>query len=617
MGDIIDTAQQLLPKELTPNLDPNDKGEAKKPKPQPKSSTKEKVVEKAPVEILKVDEKPSIRRRADTVEARDVTSPSLPFLSRPRSITPSPPSTPPRDTEHKFFSSQNGTGVSFTSLDASNTGKSTLSSSGGSENEIYGGRSQGSVWSIDTVESEVAVTKKTPIAFSQSRIWFLEMYLKDPTSALNITLTINLDGSLDVNRFERAVKLVGQRHEALRTRFINSDESNQIVQEVLTESTLTLEKQDIASDAEAEHIYSKLQQHRYKLAEGENMRILLLRKSPRSFRLLIGYHHINMDGISLEVVLRELQMAYDSKRLPSVSSILQYPTFAEQQHREFQSGKWQDEIEFWKNEFGSRTPSVLPLLPLAKTRSRTALTAYSSHTAKFSVDKETLTRIQAACSGSKATPFHFHLAVFYTLLIRQVDVDEICIGISSANRQDNAMMQSVGMYLNLLPLLLKSQVNQTFTSTLKLIRSKAMAAFAHSKVPFDVIVNEIGVPRATTHSPLFQVLVNYRPGTSERRDFCDCRSEVTSFEQGQAAYDLSLDIIENPGGECSIIVAGQSALFKPQDMNTLKDMYRRLLDAFSRNPALRLATPPLYDPEEVENALKLGRGGSSMSSCSF
>ncbi|RYP36755.1 hypothetical protein DL767_003254 [Monosporascus sp. MG133] len=606
VGDILDTAQQLLPKELTPNLDPNDKAEAKKQKPQVTSSAKDKAAEQTQTEISTADEKAS-GRRADTTKAGTVTPPSVQWKSLPKPIAPSP-ITPSGDSDNKSLSISNGTRASSPSLDTAYTGKSTPSSNTGSEIDTYGGRSQGSVWSIDTVDSEAAVSRKTPIAFAQSRIWFLEMYLKDPASALNITLTIDLDGSLDVNRFERAVKLVGQRHEALRTRFVTGDDSSQAMQEVLLDPTLALEKQDIASDVEAEQIYRKLQQYRYKLAEGENMRILLLRKSSKSFRLIIGYHHINMDGISLEVVLRELQTAYDSKRLPSLSSILQYPNFAEQQRREFESGKWQDEIAFWRNEFGGRTPSVLPLLPLAKTRSRTALTAYSSHTAEFRLDQEALTRIQSTCDGSKATPFQFHLAVFYTLLFRLVDVEDICIGISSANRQDTAMMQSVGMYLNLLPLLLKSQPNETFASTLKRIRSKAMAAFAHSKVPFDVIVNELGGPRATTHSPLFQVLVNYRPGTSERRNFCGCRSEVISFEQGQAAYDLSLDIIENPGGECRVIMAGQSALFEPQDMQMLKDMYKRLLAAFSRNPALRLTTPSLYDPEDVKNALKLGRG---------
>ncbi|KAI1367101.1 PKS-NRPS hybrid [Xylaria arbuscula] len=591
VGDILETAQGLLPKELTPKLDPNDKGEARKKKP---TAAKEQPAE------AKKPAKPAVKKAP--APKPEVAKP------KPTPIVQVQPPKPTAPSGDKSLSSENIVKVNR-SLDVA--GNSTISSNTGSVVDVSGGQSHGSVWSldtsIDTPESESVVTKTVPIAFGQARIFFLEKYLQDPASALNITLTIDLDGFLDVNRFERAVKLVGQRHEALRTRFVPGADSTQTVQEVLADATLSLEKRNISGDAKAEQIYRELQQHRYKLEEGENMRILLLAKSSRSFRLVIGYHHINMDGISLEVVLRELQMAYDSKRLTSTSSILQYPAFAEQQRREFETGKWRDELKFWRNEFSAGTPPVLPLLPLAKSRVRSPLTSYATHTAEFRLDQDAISRIQAACGSSKATAFQFHLAVFHTLLYRLVDVEDICIGVSSANRQDAAMMQSVGMYLNLLPLLLKAQPNETFASTLKRIKSKAMTAFAHSKVPFDVIVNELGVPRATTHSPLFQVLVNYRPGIAERRDFCDCRSKVASFEQGQAAYDLSLDVIESPG-ECRVIVAGQSALFEPEDVDLLKDMYKNLLTAFSRNPASRLTTPSLYDQEGVKNALTIGRG---------
>lgn len=619
VGEILETAQQLLPMELLPKMDPNDKSPARKLKAQPDSSpdkaaSAERSRAKAQTAIENDGDRKFAATRAESgAKKGETVSKKVEAVTRPsvQWQVPVEPSTAVGDLDDKSFPGEDGVRLRAGSLDTTFTHKSSASSSA-SILDASEDQSADSVWSLDTVNNELAVSKKTPISFAQSRIWFLEKFLEDPASALNITLTIELDGSLDVDRFGKAVKLVGQRHEALRTRFVHGDDFDAPMQEVLVHSTLSLEQQDIASDAEADEVYRELQKYRYKLGEGENMRIILLKKSNQLFHLVIGYHHINMDGVSLEVVLRELQMAYDSKRLPNFGTILQYPDFAALQQKEYKSGAWQDEIEFWRKEFDGRPPSVLPLLPMAKTRSRTALTSYSSHTAEFSLDQITLAGIQSACESSKATPFQFHLATFYALLSRMVDAADICIGIGSANRHDTAMMQSVGIYLNLLPIVLKSQPNETFASTLKRVRSKVMTAFAHSRVPFDVIVNELGASRATTHNPLFQVLVNYRQGTATRRSFCGCQSEVRSFEQGQAAYDLGLDIIENPGGECKVIMTGQSTLFVPEDMDMLKDMYQRLLLAFSRNQALRLAIPSLYDPEMVKHALRIGRGRLKM-----
>lgn len=110
------------------------------------------------------------------------------------------------------------------------------------------------------------------------------------------------------------------------------------MQHVLVHSTLSLEQQDVTSDAEANEVYRKLQKYRYKLGEGENMRIILVRESDQSFHLVVGYHHINMDGVSFEVVLGEFQMACDSKRFPSFDTILQYPDFAALQRKKYKSG---------------------------------------------------------------------------------------------------------------------------------------------------------------------------------------------------------------------------------------------------------------------------------------
>ncbi|KAH9432266.1 hypothetical protein MCOR02_006969 [Pyricularia oryzae] len=289
--------QQLLPTELLLRVDPNDKSPTRKPNPQTDSSPKKAVPAersraKAQTAVENEGDRKSAATRAESgsKKAEAVTRPSVQWQ------VPVELSTAVGDVHDESFPAD-------------------------------------SVWSFETANNEFAVSKKTPISFAQSSIWFLERLLEDPASALNITLTIELNGSLEVDRFGEAVKLVGQRHEAWRTRFVYGDGFDAPIQHVLVYSTLSLEQQDVTSDAEADEVYRELQKYRYKLGEGENMRIILVRKSDQSFYLVIGYHHINMDGVSLEVVLGELQMAYDLKRFPSFDTILQYPDFAALQRK--------------------------------------------------------------------------------------------------------------------------------------------------------------------------------------------------------------------------------------------------------------------------------------------
>ncbi|KAI1463640.1 putative hybrid NRPS/PKS enzyme [Daldinia caldariorum] len=632
MGELVSTAQELLPADLTPNLDPNNK---EKPADAKKRTKK--------------NEPESQNSKKESTKGQNI---SIPAAKEPQKrADPVPPT--PRDNVHK----PNGNGASFNSVALPSSSQQRSSANVSSDGLLLSSvdspaysspnswseldtsevRSQsstetpvtfvtkgsketepGTVSSDPSVKSP-AIAKRVPIAFAQSRFWFIEHYLQNASVASNIALSIDLEGSLDVDRFRRAIKHVGQRHEALRTRFVvakrdnDSSTTNNVMQEVLAESNLELEVRDIIDDTEVDSAYQELKGYKYNFIEGNHMRVLLLRKSPSSFRLIIGYHHINMDGVSLEVILREIQAAYDSKtRLPNVQSIIQYPDFAEKERREYESGQWNSDIAFWKEEFANTIPAAyepLPLLPMAKSYSRLPLMEYSAHSSEFHLDPNVQQAIQSICSKLNVTPFHFHLSIFYTLLICLVEVEHVCIGISSSNRGYEAgMLQSVGMYLNLLPVLLKSQPHLTFTNILKMVRGKSQSALAHSKVPFDVIVNELRVPRSTTHNPLFQTLVNYRPGIAERRTFCDCESKTREFVQAQTPYDLVLDVIDNPGGDCHVLFAGQSALYDAHHVDTIKDMYKQLLYSFARNPALRLSMASLYDPDDAKRAIELGRG---------
>lgn len=597
VGEILAKVQDLLPKDLTPHLNPNAKGMSK-----PKQK-----VEKAKV-VATVS---STAASSDLETKTDEPTQAKAVYAVSETID----------------NSSSTTSSSQADVPATDSAESTLSSSPtyGSDvdrAETGSGDSELSVGLPDTSisaylehnklldDANVTVSRASPISFAQSQFWFLEQFLEDPASALNITVSIDLQGPIDIDKLRKSVALVGQRHEALRTRF-SATGSGAVVQEVLASSCLGLEIHEIDAESESraeEGWHKALAQHRYRLSEGENMRVILLRRSASSFRLLIGYHHINMDGVSLEVVLRELQLVYDSRRPPSIRQIIQYPDFAEQQRHEYQSGQWKDDLKFWKEEFAGQTPPILPLLRFAKTRVRRPLTSYSSNTADFHMDQSLLAIVQSACRRLKVNPFHLHLAVFYGLLTRLLDVEDLCIGISSANRHSPEAMQSVGMYLNVLPLLLKIRTDQTFADVVKMVRDKSLTAFGHSAVPFDVIVSELGISRTTSNSPLFQVLVNYRPGVSERREFCDCQSQVVAFDQGQTAYDLALDVIENPGGDCRIILSGQSVFYGDREMAKLKDMYLGLLASFAQDPASRLNDPPLYSPEDVNAAIELGRG---------
>ena len=66
---------------------------------------------------------------------------------------------------------------------------------------------------------------------------------------------------------------------------------------------------------------------------------------------------------------------------------------------------------------------------------RRALKNYAAYRIDFRIDVSFAAHIQKISRQFNATPFHFYLAVFETLLFRYVGTDDLCIGMGDGNRK--------------------------------------------------------------------------------------------------------------------------------------------------------------------------------------
>lgn len=457
-----------------------------------------------------------------------------------------------------------------------------------------------------SVENSQIMQKVSPMSPGQSRFWFLNHLLEDKTTS-NIAFSIELSGYIRKRDLEDAVMAMGARHEALRTRFF-MDENQKPMQGILPESLLHLMKKSITHDSQVANEFEAMKNHVFDIGRGEIMKLLLLSLDRDRNFLVIGYHHINMDGISLEIFLSDLQKAYNHKELPG--NVLQYPEYSSKQRQEIESGKMKQEVQYWKTDLAN-PPPTLPTLPFSSTRSRSPLEKYDHNREDYRIENALQVQIRRMCQNQKTGPFHFYLAVFEVLLFKLLGADDLCIGMADAGRIDEATSKSMGIYLNLLPLRFRLKSNQSFADVLKETRKKAHSAIANSRVPFDVLLEELRVARSTSYSPLFQVFINYRQGISEKRSFGSFQGEGGEYAFGRTPYDTILDIMDNPGSSTLLMFMVQKQLYSNSDAKRLIKMYLNLVKHFTHAPTSRVGQASLFAKEEIDGAIKLGQGTSS------
>lgn len=438
----------------------------------------------------------------------------------------------------------------------------------------------------------IDIVKRVPLSFGQSRFWFLRRYVEDPTT-FNITFSVKLRGPLRATTLAVAVEKLGARHEALRTAIM--EEQGRAMQVILNKSRLSLEKRLVEDTEQVDHIFQSVKSHVYNIEEGDSMRILLLTfADPEIHYLIIGYHHINMDGASLEVFLADLERAYMGR--PFVpQSPLQYPDYAEKQRRDVESGSLDEKIAYWHQELLSPLPApVLPLLRSSTIKKRQPLQNYDHVRVDRRIDPRLAKQVQQACRLQKANPFHFYMSIFQLTLYRLLGTSDMCLGMADANRFEGSLSTSMGMYLNLLPVRLSlDPEGGSFPDVLKQTRRKVYGAMANSALPFDVLLDELKIPRSTHHNPLFQAFINYRAGVAEKRSLGAVEGQGEEYQFGRTGYDISIDIMDDPNGTPLLMFNGQKGLYNLRDTEVFADGFVQMLEHFSNIPTASLASAPV------------------------
>jgi hybrid polyketide synthase / nonribosomal peptide synthetase ACE1 len=420
----------------------------------------------------------------------------------------------------------------------------------------------------------------------------MRQYLDDQ-SAPNFTFWIQVRGSIQADKLQTALDLVCRRHEALQTCFFAYN--GEACQGIMKKSAIQLERKTISGQPELLGIIER----------GETLRMVLCEESADSFYLIVGYHHIAMDGFSWEVLFSDLEKAYKNRSLSPAPR--QYSEWAASQLKSVENGDVAAERDYWRKEF-QNSPTLLPLFPMAQVNWRRPIKKYEQHKNYIKLDSSLTTLIKETCRSQKVTTFHFHLAVFKTLLFRFLGINDLCIGIADANRTDDTDMSMIGLMLNLLPLRFQLNARQSFIAALREVRTKVFSALAHSRVPFNVILEDIGVPRSSTHSPLFQAFIDYRQ--ANKTTFADFEgyTPLGSVSHSKVPYDVCLNVLENYTGESIVTVGAQASLYSEADTEVIAKSYFNLLETFAKHPATRMANSQLFTKVEMESAIELGRG---------
>jgi amino acid adenylation domain-containing protein len=444
-----------------------------------------------------------------------------------------------------------------------------------------------------------------PLSFAQQRLWFVDQY--QPGGAFyNIPVAVRLNGPIQVDALERTLKTIVERHEVLRTSFMQVDgEPWQLISpDASIEVPITSLEQLPAEEreAEAKRLAQKEAATPFDLASGQLLRAHLLRLNADDHVLLFNMHHIVSDGWSMSVLVREVGALYEAfvnhnpSPLPDLQ--VQYADFAHWQRQWLQGELLESQLRYWTKQLAD-APAALEL-PID--RLRPATQTFHGASRALLLPKTLTESLREMSNREGCTLFMTLLAVFQVMLRCYSGSVDVAVGTDVANRNRGEVEGLIGFFVNQLVMRTDLSGDPTFRELLTRVRETALAAYAHQDLPFDKLVEAINPERDLSRTPLFQVKLLLQNTPKEALYLPQLTVNRFEFESGIARFDLVMSLTDGPAG-LTALIGYNTDLFEQATIDRMLGHFQSLLQQYVADPQLRLSQLSLLTSIEERQAL--------------
>jgi amino acid adenylation domain-containing protein len=442
-----------------------------------------------------------------------------------------------------------------------------------------------------------------PLSFSQQRLWILDKLL-DKKEVYNISTSFHLIGTFEIEVFKLAVHSLVKKHEILRTSFHENENGIPFQKvhfsadpfiEYLDYSHLTFDEMLVTNKIDSESQYI------FELSTPNLFRFLVIEFSGNEYALLFVVHHIIFDGWSMGIFFRDLSAFYNDYIANNETNVkavdIQYADFAVWQRENFQNQILEEQVTYWK--FLLKNSPRLSVLPPDFIRPRTFTHAGGS----FSIVFEQPKVVKSFCKQSDISLSMFFLSLFYCLIYRYTGQQDLILGVPSANRNQKEIENTIGFFVNMLPLRLTFSDAQNFLDVLKNVKNILIEAHEYQDAPFEKIVDALALERSPNIHPLFQTIFVFQNtwGISDL-SLKGIQLEFIPNKNPLAIFDLSLECYEDNNGLIFNFIYSKE-LYKTSTISQFAKHYVNLLSSVITNPNKTIDTNNFINAEEKESIL--------------
>ena len=425
-------------------------------------------------------------------------------------------------------------------------------------------------------------------SWGQRRIFVLDQMQKKG-SAYTIYDVLDIEGTIDEEKFRCALLEIIERHETLRTAYsFSQDNVFQKIREPNIDFRIVKIEPKKGYVARIEKFLEKEMTTGFDLLAGPVVRVVLYKLSESNYILLFMLHHIAADGYSINLIIKELFETYYAKTLGKMATLPNIPStyidYTYWQESLFKSKKFAKQKQYWIDRC-----TDLPLTYIRGDLPRPDVFSFNGARLSFQISAKTQKILSKLGANHDATLFMVLVSAVNILIHQYTSERDLVIGMPVSGRSHKDLSSIVGFFVNTLLLRTSINPNMTISGLLKETKEVVSAALDNQDYPFDLLVEDVGANRDTSRSPLFNINIAYH----------NFEGEKTNQEQGSfismkrrpaphktCKWDLEFEFTQEKDGSISCFLEYYKGAYTENFACLLKDSLLKIISEISKENAL-------------------------------
>ncbi len=438
------------------------------------------------------------------------------------------------------------------------------------------------------------------LSFAQERLWFIEQY-EGGSSAYHMPALYELGADTDPEGIKYALKQVVSRHEVLRSTIEHSDEELHGIQVV---HSAPLEVVTVRVKGSADDLLRAEVNRPFVLSKEYPIRAKLYVEEDRTL-LLVTVHHIAGDGWSMDIFERELYAYYGAYikgdkafRLPELE--LQYKDHASWQRNYLAGSVLDKQLSYWKDKLSGYEPLSLPADHV-----RGQEPDHRGGSCKFTIGKTRSEGLRKLAREYGVTLNSVLLGSVSVLLGKYSGQTDIVTGSPNANRHHGQTAGLIGFFVNTQVNRTQLEAGQSFAALVAAVHRDQVGAQQHQDLPFEQLVDALGVERDSSRHPVFQVMFGVQGfgGVQEGGQQGYLRPVHQEGIYEIEKFDLSV-FIDDSKAELEGQISYARSLFEEETIARMRGHYLHLLDQLLGAPQEAYSRMSLLGAQEYKEIVE-------------